>query len=132
MPFARAARIIFTERYLGKKVFSDSLSIFELAYPSFDSISGFNKKVQEELKFAPGLAYFDDEGEEKKNFPKIKSGVIENFILMLFLRKSSISKIQLVLLDLIPYLPLFLQYLLWLSCREMRVKRNIIRFQMLF
>jgi PmbA protein len=70
----------FTERDLGKKVFSDSLSIFELAYPSFDSISGFNKKVQEELKFAPGLAYFDDEGEEKKNFPIIKSGVIENFI----------------------------------------------------
>ncbi len=70
----------FTERDLGKKIFSDSLSIFESAYPSFDSLQGFNKKVQEHLKFAPGLTYFDDEGEKKKNFPIVKNGVIENFI----------------------------------------------------
>jgi len=74
----------FSEKDMGKKFFGDEISIFELAHPVRDEIikSEFQEfqKIQDEIRFAPGIRYFDDEGEEKRNFAIIRKGVIENFI----------------------------------------------------
>jgi PmbA protein len=79
---ARLSR--FSEKDMGKKFLGDEISIFELAHTVRDEItkSEFQEfqKIQDEIRFAPGTRYFDDEGEEKKNFAIIRKGVIESFI----------------------------------------------------